>query len=118
MFPQGRPGVALVFLRVSVAATVLLDGYDQRESLPAWVFLVLLALAIPLIVGFLTPVVAGLAITVQLLQIYHATGAARGFAAVLILSTLALALLGPGAYSVDARRFGRRIVDLSSGEDE
>jgi hypothetical protein len=30
--------------------------------------------------------------------------------AVAILDALALALLGPGAYSVDAYRFGRRIV--------
>jgi hypothetical protein len=31
---------------------------------------------------------------------------------VLSLDALALALLGPGAYSVDSRRFGRRLVVL------
>jgi hypothetical protein len=28
------------------------------------------------------------------------------------LSALALVMLGPGAYSIDARRFGRRVVVL------
>ena len=31
---------------------------------------------------------------------------------VFALNALALALLGPGAYSLDARRFGRRLVVL------
>jgi hypothetical protein len=31
---------------------------------------------------------------------------------VLSLDALALALLGPGAYSLDSRRFGRRLVVL------
>jgi hypothetical protein len=35
-----------------------------------------------------------------------------GCAAIAILNALALALIGPGAYSIDARRFGRRIVVL------
>jgi hypothetical protein len=34
------------------------------------------------------------------------------------LNALALMLLGPGAYSLDALRFGRRVVDLPSGDDK
>jgi uncharacterized membrane protein YphA (DoxX/SURF4 family) len=41
--------------------------------------------------------------------------------AVMVLAVfflLALMLLGPGAYSLDAMRFGRRVVDLPSGDDK
>jgi hypothetical protein len=41
-----------------------------------------------------------------------------GFVALSILNPLALALLGPGAYSFDAVRFGRRVVELPSEDEE
>lgn len=68
-------------------------------------------LALALCAGFLTPIVALLAVAVQLMRI----GGVFHYAApclVTILVTLALAMLGPGAYSIDARRFGRRILVL------
>jgi hypothetical protein len=117
MFPQGMPGIALLLLRVSVASTVLLHGYAQQEDLSIWLVAALL-LAIPLVAGFLTPIVSILAIAVQCVRLLDMVGPARAFAAILVLSALALALLGPGAYSLDAVRFGRRVVDLSSDEDE
>jgi hypothetical protein len=33
-------------------------------------------------------------------------------------SKLALMLLGPGASSLDALRFGRRVIDMPSGDDK
>jgi putative oxidoreductase len=118
MFPPGLPGIALVLLRVSVALTVLLQGYAQREALPAWVTAVSLLLSILLLAGFLTPILAVLTMVVQSVAVFHAPLPMRAFVAVLVLNALALALLGPGAYSLDALRFGRRVVRLSTGEDE
>ena len=46
--------------------------------------------------------------------------ARRDAMAVMVLAVfflLALMLLGPGAYSLDAMRFGRRVVVLPSGDD-
>ena len=40
------------------------------------------------------------------------------FVTISILNALALMLLGAGAYSLDALRFGRRVVDLPSGGDK
>jgi len=40
-----------------------------------------------------------------------------GATVVVIVDALALALLGPGAYSIDARRFGRRLVELPGRKD-
>lgn len=111
------PGIALLLLRVAVASTVLLHGYTQQDDPSLWLVAALL-LALPLLAGFLTPIVSALAIAVQCVSLYNMTGPARAFAAILLLSAVALALLGPGAYSLDAVRFGRRVVDLSSDEDE
>jgi hypothetical protein len=118
MFPPGMPGIALVFLRVSVALTVLLHGYARYEELPAWLLLALLLLAILVVVGFLTPILALLALTVQFIAPLGPAVPGAGAVAVSVFNALALALLGPGAYSLDAIRFGRRVVDLPSREDD
>lgn len=118
MFPPGLPGIALAFLRVSVALTVLLHGYARYEELPAWLLLALLLLAILVVVGFFTPILALLALTVQFIVPPGATLAEAGAAATSVFNALALALLGPGAYSLDAIRFGRRVVKLPSREGE
>jgi uncharacterized membrane protein YphA (DoxX/SURF4 family) len=118
MFPPGPPGIALLLLRVSVALTVLLQGYMREEDLPAWFLAGGVLLAILLISGFFTPILAVLTMVVQFIGVFHGSLPTRVLVAILSLNALALALLGPGAYSVDALRFGRRVVDLSTGEDE
>ena len=110
-FPAGLPGLALLLLRVSVAAAAFQNscGYDSHRS--PWVLFGMALLALALCTGFLTPIVALLAVGAQLMKIsgvFH-SGAP---CVVTILVTLALAMLGPGAYSIDARRFGRRILVL------
>jgi uncharacterized membrane protein YphA (DoxX/SURF4 family) len=65
-------------------------------------------------VGYLTPIVASMALACHAL-IWFAVGADLDVAVaalVFALNALALALLGPGAYSLDSRRFGRRLVVL------
>jgi hypothetical protein len=118
MFPAGLPGVALVLLRSSVALTILLQAYTQQEEPPIWLAVALFSLSVLLIVGFFTPILAMLAMSVQLLGILHGSLLMRALAGILLLNAAALALLGPGAYSHDARRFGRRVVELSSSEDQ
>ena len=112
MFPPGLPGTALLLLRLSVAFTVLLHGYARREVLAFAALAGFLLLAMALIVGFLTPIVALLVMAVQFAAPWGLGMTNTGFVTVSILNALALALLGPGAYSFDALRFGRRVVDL------
>lgn len=77
--------------------------------------------------GFLNKQVAGFLTISQITVQIHRSNvmrkmAARSFADLVCMAIrlqvlgkdLALALLGPGAYSFDAARFGRRVVDLSS----
>jgi hypothetical protein len=118
MFPSGLPGFALLLLRISVALTVLLHGYTRREELAAVALAGVLLLAIALVVGFLTPIVALLAMAVQFVGTWSGGMPILGFVALSILNSLALALLGPGAYSCDAVRFGRRVVELPPEDEE
>jgi hypothetical protein len=118
MFPQGLPGIALLLLRVSVALTVLLHVYARHQELPAWYADALLLLAVMLVVGIVTPILALLAMAVQFIGPPGLTVPSAVVVMASTLDALALALLGPGAYSLDALRFGRRVVDLPPAEDE
>jgi hypothetical protein len=118
MFPLGLPGLALLLLRVSVALTLLVSLYIREQELAAGLLAVAWLLAILLVVGFLTPFVSVIAVAAQLLSLSGLTGPLEGVIGVSALNAVALALLGPGAYSIDASRFGRRVVDLPSDDDE
>jgi len=118
MFPSGLPGIALLLLRVSVAFPLLLHCYVRRDAIAAMALAVFLLPAIAVIVGFVTPIVAFITVAVQLGGASDIGVSSAGFVTISILNALALMLLGPGAYSLDALRFGRRVVDLPSGDDK
>jgi hypothetical protein len=113
MFPQGGPGIALVLLRVSVAGMALFSFRTYVSSLvPHWVLPGLLLISLSLCIGFLTPVLSVffcIADTYLLL----AGGSDSVIHVSAMLNAIALAFLGPGAYSLDARLYGRRVVTVS-----
>jgi hypothetical protein len=114
MFPPGLPGLALLLLRLSVAAALLLGDYTHADALAGWVHAVAIVISFGVSVGYLTPVAATAALLHHAL-VWLALGSgveAGAVTIVLSLDALALALLGPGAYSLDSRRFGRRLVVL------
>ena len=117
MFPAGVAGAALIFLRVSVVATLMVDGAAHRSLLLSfWSALLYVLPALCLIAGFLTPYSAILCCIAQLTEL--AIGGANEFhLAISILNAAILAVLGPGAYSIDARIFGRRILDVTPNPD-
>jgi uncharacterized membrane protein YphA (DoxX/SURF4 family) len=70
-----------------------------------------------LVSGSLTPAAAALGATVVGACLLAPVPPIDGFAsapgsALVIVMTLAIGLIGPGAYSVDARLFGRREIEL------
>jgi hypothetical protein len=114
MFPAGLPGLALLLLRLSVALALLLDVYAHLNALPGWTHGTAILISLVVSVGYLTPITAAAALVYHAL-VWLTLGAGVDAAAVtlvLSLDALALGLLGPGAYSVDSRRFGRRLVVL------
>ncbi len=109
MFPAGLPGIALVFLRLSVALALLL-GIQPQWPMSGWLYLAAAPLLVSLWAGWLTPLTAVLALSLHGVIWALAAIPASGVALPTTLDCLALALLGPGAYSVDARCFGRRVI--------
>lgn len=111
MFPAGLPGLALLILRASVATAVFLDVHAFRPGLTGWMLGAPAVLCIALSMGFFTPIAAMMASICHLVA-WSVLGSGTGYESVAVLDALALALIGPGAYSIDARRFGRLLVVL------
>jgi hypothetical protein len=114
MFPPGLPGLALLLLRLSVAVALLLHSYAHRDALPGWIHATAILISLVVAVGYVTPIAAVAALAYHMLTAL-AFGAGPDAMVVMFvpaIDALALALLGPGAYSIDCRRFGRRVVVL------
>jgi hypothetical protein len=110
MFPPGLPGLALVLMRASVAGAVLLEIFTHKTTLPGWEMAAAVVLSGFLCAGYLTPVASAAALVFHAL-IWISVGAdSIAIALIASFDALALALLGPGGYSVDSFRFGRRVV--------
>lgn len=111
MFPEGWPGIGLLFLRSSVAIALLAEACCQRQSL-GWTSWAAILLSFPLFAGYMTPIAATIGLLLQGMCWSGFGGGSATFAIIISLDIAALALLGPGAYSVDALRFGRRVLVL------
>ncbi|HEY5758351.1 MAG TPA: hypothetical protein VIU34_21140 [Steroidobacter sp.] len=112
MFPTGAPAIALLMLRLFAAATLLVDATMALHAREAIAGVIALLAAATLFIGFVTPIAALVTALVDLLgmRFGHETLSLHSFALTVI--ALALALLGPGAYSLDARLFGRRLMQI------
>ena len=105
-FPDGASGIGLVLLRTSV----LLCFYEVREPLGGgrWMTLLWGASSLLLASGLVTPIAVGACITWNVACLITSSHPELAWLMGSALSAAALGLLGPGAYSVDAKLFGRR----------
>jgi uncharacterized membrane protein YphA (DoxX/SURF4 family) len=113
MFPAGAAGAALFALRVAVMATLLFDGAIHAiQPTSLWALSGLAIVALFLCLGLFTPYCSVFCILAQSYLLLRYGDSDEFHLALNIVISLVLALLGPGAYSLDARIFGRRRLVL------
>ncbi len=116
MFPSGRAGVALLCLRLAVVATIF-SAVELTKPAPIGITVLATVIGFALCIGLVTPICASICCVVAVYFLFNITGTAMLCVGVSALIALVLALLGPGAYSVDARLYGRRRVVFKQPEN-
>lgn len=110
-FPAGIPGLALATLRLSAALWVAVAAVHV-SSTSTLETAVLGLLSSGLVVGFSTRLISGACAVGATI----CAAAIESFASICVVGTvfemIALTLIGPGAYSVDAAMYGRRTIHL------
>jgi uncharacterized membrane protein YphA (DoxX/SURF4 family) len=118
-FPAGFPGVGLLLLRAVVAAALVGHGVLCLQTSNHWTlavtlpFALLLLSGVCLLIGFLTPILSllacieslGIAFSWGPLQLMNPFESKLALLPIIAIAA-AIALLGPGAFSIDARLFG------------
>jgi uncharacterized membrane protein YphA (DoxX/SURF4 family) len=117
MFPTGLPGVGLIAVRVTVAAMLLVDGSPYAATQFVGRAIGSLVAAVCLVIGILTPYAATFAGCLEFRRLCTRDNADLFHLIAAIVVTVALGVLGPGAYSMDNKIFGRRLVNLPHGSD-
>jgi hypothetical protein len=110
MFPQGGPGVALFLLRISVVAFLVILAVNYNGPFHRLVFAGVLLISFFLLIGVLTPVLCVIGVVLVVVNLIINPQVSIVLCVIAIANAIALALLGPGAYSVDSKLFGRRVT--------
>jgi hypothetical protein len=118
-FPDGQPGAALLLLRLSLAGVLAFHGAVYWQGLPAfWVTLICGGVGLFLAIGLYTPFAAIFGAAAGTLALFFFKGDDPVAAVFVLLAMVALGMLGAGAYSLDARMYGRREVVVPARHDQ
>ena len=115
MFPDSWPGGGLFLLRLAIGTLVIQDGITALMGTAQRVSATLLIMAaitgVFLLIGLWTPIAGALMASTQLWIALRGTDHLRS---TILLASLgiALAILGPGALSIDALLYGRKRLDI------
>jgi len=118
-FASGWPGVGLLLLRLLTAVAFIQFGITGSLTAPPVTIIVLQIIGavagILLLIGLWTPVAGTLAAIIKAWIAYSRYSTHSGdpwISIILAVLGAALAMIGPGAWSIDARLFGRKHVDF------
>jgi putative oxidoreductase len=120
-FARGWPGVGLLLLRVAAGGSLIARAILVLGNTPTFgtgLFQLFIATTgLLLITGLWTPVVATVMVLLELWRIISPHGDPSSE---ILLCTLAIAiaLLGPGAWSIDARLFGWKRIDIDTRKNK
>jgi hypothetical protein len=119
-FPGSLPGAALLLLRITVGIGLLIHAFawlsePQNSNDGNWApGLLALVIGISFILGFLTPVAGSISalagIAMRLLHPEWSASMTGLLGVSPLVMVIAITLLGPGAFSLDAYFFGRRKI--------
>jgi putative oxidoreductase len=115
MFPNGWPGRGLLLLRLVAGALLVLDGItglmgaSQHQSVTLQVIAAIAGIF--LLAGLWTPIAGAV---VMVTELWIALTGTNHLRSAILLATMgvSLAVLGPGARSIDALLFGRKRLDI------
>jgi putative oxidoreductase len=112
-FADGWPGVGLLLQRILTAALLVRFGMFELTGNPSFASLIVVIVTsgagVLLLVGLWTPIVGTLIAAIELWSVVtHINDPWLS----IILATLGgtAAMIGPGAWSIDARLFGRKHI--------
>jgi len=114
-FARGWPGAGLLLMRLVVGIALVVRRMIELQSAPpislAVIHVLAIASGILLLAGLWTPI-AG--VLLAIIEIWSAFTHPHDPWSSILLGTLgaALAMLGPGAWSADARLFGWKRIDI------
>ncbi|MGA3239106.1 MAG: DoxX family protein [Bryobacteraceae bacterium] len=118
-FADGWPGVGLLLLRLLTGAALIHFGIAGIRDAPPLTTVVLQSIGIGagilLLIGLWTPVTGALAAIAKVwiaLSRYVSHSGDPWIAITPVVLSAVLAMVGPGAWSIDARLFGRRRIDV------
>jgi len=117
MFPTGLPGVGLIGGSVHSSSHAPRGWITLRSDTSMGGEIGSLVAAVCLVIGILTPYAASFAGCLEFWRLCTRDNVDLFHLIAATVVTLALGVLGPGAYSVDNRIFGRRLVNVPHGSE-
>jgi putative oxidoreductase len=118
-FAGGSPGLGLLLLRLLTAVALIYFGIVGALAAPSLTIVILqiigAAAGILLLTGLWTPVAGALAAVVKVwIALSHILSHSGDPWIPIVQAVLGavLAMVGPGAWSIDARLFGRKRIDF------